>query len=522
MKNTKIIALSLLLTCPIIYSCSDNILSEITTLETSRAFSPTDLDARVTDKTNVRLAWKAKENTKYTIEIFDNAEFSGLAEITETDILPANVPYTVKGLRGDTNYYVRVKAVQGDIEDSKWVTATFKTDPEQIFNPVVLENITAKSVILTWKAEEKVTSIVLTPGNITHTVTPQEIAVGSALIEGLSPETTYIAKLLNGAATRGTVSFTTGIDIGDAILITNITELKDAIANSVGGESLALVKGEYLFEASTSGNPVNVDITKPISIVAAKASERPILRNVSFNVKQGASFKLKDLVVDGSNNAGNLVVYSAGAYDKLEVEGCLVENFKSGIIYNNDNVAPYCKINTVMFNNNVFQNFGTSGEFIDFRYGYPVELAFTNNTVSGQAERDFIRIDAIAALGYPASGVKINVSNNTLYGVANYASSVRRLFYVRIPAASHTISFTKNIVAQTSALLANQAATNLVTLSKNNYFNTTNLVSSSVSGAKVDASGTTLDPGFASPSTGNFKISNSDLISDGIGDPRWR
>jgi len=40
--------------------------------------------------------------------------------------------------------------------------------------------------------------------------------------------------------------------------------------------------------------------------------------------------------------------------------------------------------------------------------------------------------------------------------------------------------------------------------------------------AKIyDDSAKNLDPGYADPTSGNFKVSNQEIIDDAIGDPRW-
>jgi len=500
-------------------SCKDN-MEEITTLQVDRAFSPTGLTAAVVNKIGVTLTWKAVNNaTSYTIEFFENTDFSGTPVKTISDITFKQVPYTVPALGGDTQYAVRVKAVGEGVADSKWVTALFKTDGEQIFNPILPANITSKSVILTWPAGEVATSIVLTPGNITHAITPAEIAAGKATVDGLIAETNYTAKLMNGTKTRGTVTFLSAVDIGNAILINNAAELKTAVTNAAGGETFALAAGNYVLE--TGGTPTTLVVNKSISIVAVKAVDRPVLTGVSFNVQNGASFKIKNLILEGGTTPANYTVaYTGGGnYGDLEIEGSIVRNYGAGVL-GLTSTSVISTISSVLINNNIFNTFAANGEFIDFRASFPNKLTFTNNTLSGTGDREFMRIDANSGASYPAGKVQINVSNNTLYALGG--SVIRRLFYVRIPAASHEITFTKNIVTNTAILLANQAATNLVTLSGNNYFTTTNLISSTATGAKVDASGTALDPGFTAAATGNFKLSNQTLISNGIGDPRWK
>ncbi|MBB5441143.1 MULTISPECIES: DUF4957 domain-containing protein [Pedobacter] len=514
MKNNKRYISILFLATLIGFSgCKEDQLDPITTLKVDRAFSPTGLTATVVNKISVKLDWKAVNNAKtYTIEIFENADFSGTPVKTIGNIAFTQVPYTVSGLAGDTQYAIRVKAAGEDVGDSKWVTATVKTDAEQIFNAVKLADISGNSAILTWPAGETATTITLSPGNLSHTVTPAEIAAGSATVTGLTGETNYTAKLLNGNKIRGTITFKTYVDIRNAKIINSVAEFNTALTTAVNGDILAVKTGNFDFAGAT------IAVTKSISVVAFQATERPVLNNLSFNVQSGASLKIKNLVIDGGATPTFAITYAAGNFGNLEIDGSVIKNYGGGIL-GLTSTTIVSTISSVLINNNVFSTFGAGGEFIDFRGSFANSLTFTNNTLYAQGAREFIRMDNSASASYPAAKVIITVSNNTLNAVA---SGGKRLFYVRIPAASHEIYFTKNIVASTDGLLANQAQTNLVTLSGNNYFTAPNMVSSATVGVKVDASGTTLDPGFKSPATGDFTISQVDLKANGIGDPRWR
>ncbi|RZK57843.1 MAG: fibronectin type III domain-containing protein, partial [Pedobacter sp.] len=196
-KNNIYISIFFLMTLIGFSGCKDDMMEEITTLKVDRTFSPTGLTASVVNKTNALLTWKAVNNAKtYTIEVFENADFSGTAFKTIPNIAITQVPYTVTGLAGDTQYSIRVKGVGEGIDDSKWVTALVKTDPEQIFTAINTAKLTSNSVALNWPAGQTATTITLSPGNITRTVTAAEIAAGEAIVTGLTGETLYTAKLL--------------------------------------------------------------------------------------------------------------------------------------------------------------------------------------------------------------------------------------------------------------------------------------------------------------------------------------
>jgi hypothetical protein len=54
----KLLYMVSILSFLLIAGCEDDIPEEITSLETSRLFSPTDLDVRVINQTSARLTWK--------------------------------------------------------------------------------------------------------------------------------------------------------------------------------------------------------------------------------------------------------------------------------------------------------------------------------------------------------------------------------------------------------------------------------------------------------------------------------
>ncbi|KAA6310155.1 hypothetical protein EZS27_038491, partial [termite gut metagenome] len=163
----------------IVAGCSENIADEITTIESSRLFSPTSFETRITDQTSVRLTWKAVSKAKnYNIEVFKNEKFTG-SPVKTASITFTEIPYTISGFEGETEYFVRIQAVGEGLAESKWVSATFQTGAEQILSPVDPDDIQATSVTLRWTAGQTATKILLTQStssSIEHNVTAGEIA----------------------------------------------------------------------------------------------------------------------------------------------------------------------------------------------------------------------------------------------------------------------------------------------------------------------------------------------------------
>jgi len=499
-------------------SCKDG-LSEITTLEVDRTFSPTDLVATVINKTDLRLNWKEVKNAKsYTIEIHTTADFSGTPVKSIKDVTYLQLPYIVTGLGGDTQYAIRVKAVGVDVADSKWINATAKTEAEQIFQAVNQAKLTATSAVLNWTPGQMATSITLAPGNLIRPVTAAEVAAGEATITGLTGETLYTVRLLNGTNVRGTTTFTTLLDLGGAILVKPTDDLVAVIAAANAGDVFALSAGTYT---------INADITigKNISLKGAKPTDKPIIKGAVFRIKANAGLGLKDLELDGTGslNGNQTIIYdeaSDNAYGNLSVEDCVIKNYIKGLLY----VNVKALIEAMTFKGNIISNIECNGgDFIDFRAGLTKTLNFNNNTVYNSATaRDFFRMDPTGSTNFPTFTSVITIANNTLNGITNGAAN--RILYIRL--AKHEIYFTKNIIANSGGILTNQALTNIVAanFTANNYFNAPTYISgSATANAKYDAgTATTLNPGFTNVAAGNFTISNIDLKTNGIGDARWR
>ncbi|MFD0941629.1 DUF4957 domain-containing protein [Pedobacter boryungensis] len=516
--NRKNIYISIffLLTLVGFSGCKDDMMTEITKLDVDRAFSPTGLTASVVNKTGVKLTWNAVNNAKtYTIEVFENADFSGTASKTIKDINFLQVPYTITGLSGDTQYSIRVKAVGDGVDDSKWISATVKTDSEQIFQTVNPAKLTSNSVVLNWPAGQTATTITLAPGNITHTVTAAEITAGEATITGLTGETLYTAKLLNGTKVRGTITFTTLLDLGGALPVYPTDNLATLIANANTGDVFALFPGTYTINA-------DLTIPKSISIKGARPTDKPKIVGAAFKIRGAAGLELKDLVLDGTGSiAAQTIIYDealpASTYGALSVKDSEIKNYVKGILY--INVAALAE--SITYSGNLIHDISCTGAgFIDFRTGFAKTFLFENNTVYNIIEdgsRDLFRMDA--ASSFTSTTSVITIRTNTFYNALNRAAG--RYLYIRI--ASNQINFTKNIIAESLNYYTNQAATTLTSVSGNNYYNAPNFTASATSGAKNDTGTfTTLNPGFAAPTTGNFTISESTLKANGIGDPRWR
>ncbi|SFK55239.1 DUF4957 domain-containing protein [Proteiniphilum acetatigenes] len=510
LKYTSAIVL-FILTIAIPTSCSDD-LTEITKIDYDRVFSPTKLEATILNRTNVRLKWVNNTSTEsYTIELFanDSLTFTGSPVLTMEGV--TTTENIIENLDGETRYSARVKAVSSKTADSKWTGVFFRTAAEHLLLPFQDGDIASTSVIFRWPAGQQVTEILLTPGNITHTVTPAEVAEGIAIIEGLTGETNYTAKIMNGEKVRATVSFTTLVDIGNATPVYPEDDLITILAAAKDGDAFALFPGTY-------GDMSKITISKNVEIKAVYPYDKPILKGYISMVDNSAVL-LQSIVLDGAGlTDGNqaIVFETAGAfYGDITIENCEIRNHVKGVYYLN--VAAL--VESITINNTLIHHVECNGgDLFDSRTGAIKVLTISNSTIYNSAlARDMVRYDN-ASENFPGVESKIIIDRNTIYNVCNGSS--RRLLYIRY--TGHQTTFTNNIVASTEGIFSNQTATAVPAFSNNNYFQAPGFLPGGSSSSRFfDESGLQLDPEFENPGEGNFKVNTIDVNAKGMGDPRW-
>ena len=525
-KTFPIILLFLVVFSITMVSCEDKIDPLVEELEVSRVFSPLDLTARIRNKTTVELSWTVKSDADYYIvEFSEDSLVFGTISKTVT-VQPDEIPF-LQLLDGETRYSARIKGVQENgIEDSKWSQISFMTDPENIFLPVEDGDIDALQATVRWSPGAEVTHLLINPGDINHPFTDDEIAAGIATINGLSGETEYTATLYKDTKKRGTITFETLIDVGDATRIYPTDNLMDAITAAADGEVLVLYPGDYTEYSGT------VVLNKSISIKGLYPYNKPQV-HLQFVLEDGVQHvEIRDLEMNGnymdtSVDPATAVLLdhafqyntSGIAYGDLMIESCLIHDYNKSLISGSSSIAS--TITSISMDDCVATNILTnSADGIDIRSGYLATLSITNSTFNNCAPgRDFVRLDDASGT-YPGMNTDVSIDHCTFYGVSNTSD---RILYVRF--ATNTLAVTNCLFAETTGYYTNQSKSAQPDCSNNNYFNATGFYTDAyVSGAKIDISGnyTTLDPGFTDATNGDFTITNQTLLDNAVGDPRWR
>lgn len=489
----------------------------IESLTTSREFSPIGLTAKIRNQTTVELDWTIKEDENvdhYVVEFSaDDAEFKTIYKTV--NVLATELPIQV-ALEGETTYSIRVKSVSSTgLADSKWSVTTATTLSEQLFSAVLDADIEAKQVTLRWTPNSNVTQISVAPGDIVHTITPAEKTAGVAIITGLTGETTYTATLLNAAKKRGTVTFTTGIDIGTGILVKPEDDLNAKITEAASGSILVLMPGDYKVFTG------EIALNKSITIRGLRPEDKPKL-HVKFTVNAGtANLSLIDLDLDGTGMENAAVITISGAsttYGDILISSSTIHDYTRALISAN---ASGSRVTSFTVDNTVAKNVNTNAgaDFVDFRNTYVASIVLKNSTFDTcSTGRDFVRVDA--ATGLTGTGLTTNtlIESCTLYNVSNTVAP-KRILYIRF--VNNTSTVKNTLIASTTAIYTNQAATVAPTFSKNYYSGAASFMDATIALNKIDASGTTIEPQFVNAAGSDFTVKNQTLIDNKIGDPRW-
>lgn len=512
-------------------SCSD-VADEVTSIVFSRNFSPVGLEASSITESSASLKWTQSSGaTSYNVEVFanDSLTFAGTA-VKSFNVTSEDIPYHLAELDYDTKYSVRVMALdeKDASRNSKWSTVYFRTSAQQILKSMKTQDVTDKTVDLSWPAEETdVTTLkVYTKSDslvATHAITDEEKAAGKATVEGLKPETDYVGRLYFGERERGNKSFKTIADLNGATVVKEGDDLKSLLSKAEAGQVFALMPGSYLISsADDDGTASSVALKASVVIKGIYPTDKPVIQG-RFEIKGATSVEISNVVLDGTLNNTEDQTFNfkeAGDLQKLvvsntEIIGKTKGGYAKGLCY--INVAA--KIGEITFSNcDIHDIECDGGDFIDSRKGYIGALNLKNCTFYNDcAARDFIRYDN-AKLG---SETVITVDHCTINGVSN---SKKRLLYVRN--ACSKIIWSNNIVTNTGAVWSNQSSTKEPEFSNNVYnactiLNTLSWVDGKGDNAFTDGTATVADPKYKDASKGDFTITNDAVSKLKVGAEKW-
>jgi hypothetical protein len=513
-KTFNILYLLLAVFSMTLVSCEDKIDPLVEELQFERVFTPLNLKAFIRNKTNVELQWDLRSDAEYYIVEFSEDSLVFGSIIATENVQREEVPFTY-ALEGETRYSARVKGVQENgAEDSNWAEVTFMTDPENIYLPIQDGDIDALEATVRWTPGAEVTHLLISPGDVTRTITDEEKAAGVAIITGLSAETAYSVTLYRNTKKRGTVTFETLVDVGDAVAINPGDDLGAILDAAEEGASFVVFQGVYDLGSYT--------LTKSVKLSGYKSNEKPTINGQFVCGSTVASIELKGIIFKGNAGESTLGQFFNTAtgcnITTLTLDDCEINNYGNNLIYNNSS-GIYGTIN--ISNCIISEIQGSGGDGIDFRSGTINALNVENSTFAN-GFRTFMRMQVACAVSfksctfYKVSAID-NSNNNGLFRMNSSAGGsfeVRNCLFVETGVESPTATQAGNFCRQSSYMV------DLPTYANNNISNCHNLLVGLYTSAS-QISATELDPGFTDAENGDFTVTNQTVIDNLIGDPRW-
>lgn len=511
-------------------------------LHLDRALTPLNLKAVVqpTGK-DVKITWDVRSSVDhYEVIIYTNETLTNA--VKTLSVAPSEVPVTVE-LDPEYSYYATVQAIAKDKAAKPSHLA--QVGPVKTYaimtalNPVITARGT-NSLSMTWDIDEYVSHILVkavTSGasDIEYKLTAAQVSAGAAEITGLESSTEYnLAVYFNSANRGGDTAWTRPNTLG-AVEVTTAAQIYQAIND---GAAKIVVKYSATPIDMTPGegvtNPFNA-VTNSFAIYGetTTAGLKPVLKNLSSTLNAGSgaySIHLEDLNLDGASTANHVVTVATGNVSGITIKNCDIYNYIRGVIYESNAAAV---VGDVLFEGLYVRDIeGTGGDVMDMRSGTYNNFTLKNSTFYNGG-RAFLFMDANTTVNG-----SVTISHNT---ISNFGLTTQRAGVIAVRSKVLKDSPAKFVVEKNLVLnqfyngtgytfIADNAASIVPAMSTNYFFNFNGdafFVATKTSPA-LAADGCIVNGGkklTADPceksAKGKFYLTNSEIATVGVGDPRW-
>ncbi|MFD2034777.1 DUF5123 domain-containing protein [Belliella marina] len=369
-------------------------------------FRPLVFETVNINSTSVEIRYtKVLEAEKYIFEFSeDELEFSEIVKTVEV-LADTLTPFAAstnqtrieyrslfEGLNGPTGYSLRMYAVnERSGLKSDYTQLYFETSEEQLFTGAVSYS---NRIQISWTPTDMVSTLMVTiplTGEevLEKTLTPQEIAEGTALVEGLTPGTTYHFGIFNESVMRGRMNVrTSGFSDGIIMPVTPQDNLIALLEEAVmDGNSVITVvfSGQELYDLgnlslpdginriSFTGEPMPDDSKPHVYIQEFRISdmlyENIIFENLDIQSNSGRHFffishngvEIGQILFKNSNISECTSLIRLGNNDiqikKLNFDNCQIKNTGGwGVINIGGNNV---KLDSMSFTNSTLTEMGT-------------------------------------------------------------------------------------------------------------------------------------------------------------------
>lgn len=518
---------------PITYSCNDDLVDEITSINYKRSFSVTDVEIEQR-QTEVFLKWKAALNTAtkpvYVIEVSQDENFTGGAEESfESNTNSIIITELQIPVRKD--YYARIKTTEEGREDSKWIYSDkFRIIGDQYLNEIKYDDTYSDKVIVRWDVTKNVTHLVLNGGGKVDeqiSLDPADLAAGFKEISNLTPATSYTVAIFDGAADKGERTFSTrlGVPAGNTINLVSGDDIRAKIMAATNGDVFILPQGVTFSATQAIPIPEGVSIT----IFGEEGPNKPTIslgNNFQFPAV-GGDIKFQNVKLTANNAAYvfNTASGSPNTVESLIFENCEISGFTTSVMRLQGTTAKKY-IKNIVFDRCIVSNINlTQNNYavIDANSGTADALVIDNiqmtNSTFNNIGRGLIRSNS-------ANSNSLIIKDCTIYDISQGGDTApgyaeRHLIDFNTKSVA-SVTIENVIVAKSKTVTARGIRMDNVYSATNSYKTSDYIVVLDPLSGFTNYSGSSADL-FQDPDNGDFRIKDNGFSGRlTAGDPRWR
>lgn len=243
-----------------------------------------------------------------------------------------------------------------------------------------------------------------------------------------------------------------GAPSAETFAVNDVEGLMSAL--SAGKASISLNAGTYDLSKVEAGAVITLEKGVTLKGVTRNGVKPELVGGFILKLAGAESFVLENLrlngaytAADGDKKVGNMIDIDASTLmGAIELKDCEIYGFNNRLV----SQAGESAVGSLTLTGNLVHDFGTSGDFIDFRKGM-LNLVNVKNNTFYNGIRTFLRIDAAVTTG------AVTVENNTFFNLCSVDSKDNNgIMHVRstssvapasLGAAARRILVTRNIFA---------------------------------------------------------------------------
>lgn len=320
MKNINKLAIGCVAALSLaVTSCQDNsITGDITYPEenVSRLFSPIEFKYVTPIIDGFELEWSTVSDAEgYILQFSEDSLFNEgdeeyynghpniVREVLEQTVNSPIGKASITGLGLERSLFIRVAAFAQGIERSHWLVSekdykTMNRPIIEILKAVDRNDVYANEATVTWYTEKLAENpmdqlIIKVNGEENETVIALDAAMqqaGSYTFTNLTEGTTYLVRAHNSAiegvmGDYNEVSFKTKSGAGDAVVYDGVEDFNALIERLPDGSTIYIPAGLTVTLTNSAGDPVNVGITKDLTIRGESSTEgKPTIQFKEFRL----------------------------------------------------------------------------------------------------------------------------------------------------------------------------------------------------------------------------------------------